>query len=143
LQYLADRNARSCPGLNTLIAAWKETSIIETIFDKANLHETEFISLLEAMSKGENFDWRRLAKIAAEIAPQLSLSRGPKISAPSAAAEFLLGVSKLSKKSRSHSRRGRSEEYCDALTEATRQEFTNSGFDSRSARRRSKSRLGA
>jgi hypothetical protein len=128
-----------------LITAWKETSIIETIFDKAGLRETEFINLLEATSKGESVDCRRLAKIAAEIAPHLSLSRGPKISAPSAALDFLLknGTSELIKARRPYSRRSRSEEYCDALTEATRREFGNSHFESRSARRRSKARLGA
>jgi hypothetical protein len=128
-----------------LITAWKETSIIETIFDKAGLEVTEFINLLEATSKGESVDCRRLAKIAAEIAPHLSLSRGPKVSAPSAALDFLLesGASELIKARRPYSRRSRSEEYCDALTEATRREFANSHFDSRSVRRRLRARLGA
>jgi hypothetical protein len=122
-----------------LIAAWKETSIIETIFDRAGLHETEFIDLLEAILNTEDVDYRRLPEIAAEIAPHLSLSRGPKISAPSAALEFLLenGVSELIKGKRPSSWRSRSEEYCDALTEATRREFATSRFESRSVRRRS------
>jgi hypothetical protein len=130
--------------VNVLVAAWKETSIIETAFDKAGLHETEFINLLEATSRGKHVDYRHLAKIAAEIAPHLSLSRGPKISAPSAALEFLLedGAPELVKKRRPYSRHNRSEEYCDALTEATRREFATPHFDSRSARRRSNARLG-
>jgi hypothetical protein len=128
-----------------LIAAWNETSIIETAFDKAGLRETEFIKLLEATSKDENVDYKHLAKIAAEITPHLSLPRGPKISAPSAALEFFLedGAPELVKKRRPHSRHSRSEEYCDALTEATRREFATPHFDSRSARRRSNARLGA
>jgi hypothetical protein len=131
--------------VKVLITAWKETSIIETAFHKAGLHETEFINLLEATSKGENVDYQHLAKIAAGIAPHLSLSRGPKISAPSATLEFLLedGAPELIKKRRPHSRHSRSEEYCDALTEATRREFATPHFDSRSARRRLKARLGA
>jgi hypothetical protein len=131
--------------VKVLITAWKETSIIETAFHKAGLHETEFINLLEATSKGENVDYQHLAKIAAGIAPHLSLSRGPKISAPSATLEFLLedGAPEVIKKRRPHSRHSRSEEYCDALTEATRREFATPHFDSRSARRRLKARLGA
>jgi hypothetical protein len=127
-----------------LITAWNDTSIIETVFDKAGLRETELIELLEATSKGENVDKRRLAEIAAEIAPHLSISRGPKISAPSAALDFLLegGALEFITKRRSRSRHSRSREYCDALTEATRLEFANPGFDSRPARRRSKARLG-
>jgi hypothetical protein len=122
-----------------LIAAWKETSIIETMFDKAGLDETEFIKLLEAASKGGSIDCRRLAEIAAEIAPHLSLSRGPKISAPSATLEFILkSGGEFLKKRPPSSRRNRSDDYCDALTEATRREFATSDFDSRSARRRSK-----
>lgn len=130
--------------VNFLISAWNETSIIETAFDKAGLSATEFINLLEATSKRNDVDCRNLAKIAAEIAPHLSLSRGPKISAPSAALEFLLegGAPELVKKRRPYSRHNRSEEYCDALTEATRREFANPHFDSRSARRRSNARLG-
>jgi hypothetical protein len=131
--------------VKVLITAWKETSIIETAFDKAGLHETKFINLLEATSNGENVDYRQLAEIAAEIAPHLSLPRGPKISAPSATLEFLLedGAPELIKKRRPYSRHSRSEEYCDALTEATRREFATPNFDSRSARRRSKARLDA
>src|SRR5947209_11165873 len=34
-----------------LVGAWKDTSIIETVFDKAGLRETEFIELLEGTSK--------------------------------------------------------------------------------------------
>jgi hypothetical protein len=128
-----------------LIAAWKETSIIETVFDKVGLHETEFIKLLEATAEGENVDLERLAKIAAEIVPHLSLSRGPKICAPSAALQFLLegGAPEFIRKRRARSKQNRSQEYCDALTEATRREFDTPHFDSRPARRRSKTRLGA
>jgi hypothetical protein len=138
------KNSAILARAKVLIAAWKDTSIIETVFDKAGLRETEFVELLEATSKGENVDKRRLAEIAAEIAPHLSISRGPKISAPSAALDFLLegGALKFITKRRSRSRHSRSREYCDALTEATRLEFANPGFDSRPARRRSKARLG-
>ena len=105
-----------------LITAWKETSIIETIFDKVGLRETEFINLLEATLRAENVDDGRLTKIAAEIVPHLWLSRGQKISAPSAALEFLLenGASELIKGKRPNSRRTQSGGYCDALTDATR-----------------------
>jgi hypothetical protein len=127
--------------VNTLLAAWKETSIIESIFHEAGLSETEFIKLLEAIDRGESIDYQRLTELAAEVASHLSLARGPKISAPSASHAFLLEHEiKLTKKRLPYSRNDRTAESCDALTEATRREFRNSDFDSRPARRRSKAR---
>jgi hypothetical protein len=61
----------------TLLAAWKETSIIESIFNEAGLSETEFIKLLEAIVRGESIDYQRLAELAVEVASHLSLARGP------------------------------------------------------------------
>jgi hypothetical protein len=75
-----------------LLAAWKETSIIETAFDDIGLDETEFIGLLTALVEGRVVDCRRITEIAACVAPRLSLGRGPKISASSAAHEFFLAV---------------------------------------------------
>jgi hypothetical protein len=123
-----------------LVEAWNETSIVETLFDDARLSEREFISLLEKVLKGEAVDLRRLTEIAAELAPHLSLARGPKPSAPSAAHEFLIdgGILDRSTKRSPYRQRSRSDDYCDALTEATRKEFDAPHFDSRPARRRSK-----
>jgi hypothetical protein len=120
-----------------LLAAWDETSIIETVFDEIGLQETEFIKLLQAVVQGQTTDLSRLAKICAAIAPSLSLDRGPKVSAPSAAHKFILesGI-KLTKKRLPYARRDRTARNDDALTEATRLEFDVPDFDSRPSRRR-------
>jgi hypothetical protein len=73
-----------------LLAAWDETSIIETVFDEVGLQETEFIKLLQAIVQGQTTDLNRLADICTAIAPSLSLDRGPKVSAPSATHKFIL-----------------------------------------------------
>src|ERR1700747_855952 len=73
-----------------LLAAWDETSIIETLFDEASLIEVEFIGLLKSAVEGREVAWRRITEIAATIAPLLSIPRGPKTSAASASHELLL-----------------------------------------------------
>jgi hypothetical protein len=120
-----------------LLAAWDETSIIETVFDEVGLQETEFIKLLQAIVQGQTTDLNRLAEICATIAPSLSLDRGPKVSAPSATHKFILesGI-KLTEKRLPYARRDRTASNEDALTEATRLEFDRPDFDSRPSRRR-------
>jgi hypothetical protein len=73
-----------------LLAAWEETSIIETIFDGAGLSESEFIGLLKSVVEGREIAWRRITEIAAVVTPLLSIPRGPKIRTVSAAHEFVL-----------------------------------------------------
>jgi hypothetical protein len=125
---------------NKILAAWRETSIVETLFDEAGLSETEFIKILEAIVRGEHADHQRLTQLSA-VARHITLSRGPKIAASSATHAFLLENDlKLTKKRAPYSRRDRSAENCDSLTEATRIEFAQPHFDSRPAKRRSKAR---
>jgi hypothetical protein len=122
-----------------LLAAWTETSIIETVFDEIGLSEFEFIRLLEAITKGDNENYRRLTEIAALVGPQLVLSRGPKVSAASSSHALLLeNKIKLKSIRNARWRNDRTADNCDALTEATRTEFGIPHFDSRSAKRRSK-----
>jgi hypothetical protein len=120
-----------------LLAAWNETSIIETVFDEIGLQETEFIKLLQAIVQGQTTDLNRLADICTTIAPSLSLDRGPKVSAPSATHKFILesGI-ELTEKRLAYARRDRTASNEDALTEATRLEFDTCNFDSRPSRRR-------
>jgi hypothetical protein len=128
---------------NKILAAWRETSIVETLFDEAGLSETEFIKILEAIVRGEHADPQRLMQLSAELACQITLARGPKIASPSATHTFLLENDlKLTKKRAPYSRRDRSAENCDSLTEATRIEFAQPHFDSRPAKRRSKALKG-
>jgi hypothetical protein len=124
-----------------LLQASKETSIIETIFYETAVSEFEFIRLLESAVEGNLVEYSRITEIAVIVSPRLSLSRGPKISAPSAAHEFLLGPDiGNSAKRRPSTHQNRPGEYVDALTEATRREFDVPDFDSRPAGRRLKAR---
>jgi hypothetical protein len=120
-----------------ILAAWNDTSIVETLFSNAGQSETEFVKLLEAIVQGRAADLGRLEQICAGIASTLSLDRGPKVSASSAAHEFLLesGIS-LTKKRLPYGRRDRTASNDDPLTEATRVEFGIPDFDSRPSRRR-------
>jgi hypothetical protein len=122
-----------------ILAAWNDTSIVETLFSDADQSETELIGILKAVVDGKAVDVNRLAEICAAIAPHLSLDRGPKVSAPSAAHNFILesGI-ELTKRRLPYARRDRSASNDDALTEATRREFDIPHFDSRPARRRLK-----
>jgi hypothetical protein len=123
-----------------LLAAWEETSIIETIFDDANLLEFEFIGLLKSVVDGREVAWQRITEIAATIAPLLSIPRGPKITAASAAHEVLLEELGSLKGFQGYSWNPYEEDFTDFLTLATRREFTQTYFDPRPACRRLKNR---
>jgi hypothetical protein len=120
-----------------LLQAWEKTSILERIFDEAGLHEAEFIQLLQAVVNRKEFDSDRITTLVTAVTPRLTLSHGPKVTAPSRAFEFFAthwGIISGS----ANLRRAESRDYLDALTEATGREFHYSDFDSRSARRRLK-----
>jgi hypothetical protein len=122
-----------------ILNAWRGTSVVETLFCSAGLEEFEFIRLLQELDDQGNTDYERLAHLAAQIEPHLSLSRGPKTSATSAAHAFLLDPDiPIPPRRRPHSRGDRTAENVDPLTEATRIEFSKPDFDSRPAKRRSK-----
>jgi hypothetical protein len=140
IRFLAERGRRRRATLaraKLLLAAWEETSIIETIFDEAGVSAFEFIRLLKSVLEGGAVESGRLTEIAAAVAPHLSLAPGPKVSVPSAAHEiFLEEFGGLLKRRRAYSWRDRAKEYTDAVTQATRREFNVSHFDKRSVRRR-------
>jgi hypothetical protein len=121
-----------------LLAAWEETSIIETIFDES-LIEVEFIGSLKSVVEGRAVAWRRLTEIAATIASLLSIPRGPKISAASASHELLLEELVSITGSQGYtwnSYKGEKGDFSDRLTHATRREFGCPRFSPKSARRR-------
>jgi hypothetical protein len=121
-----------------LLAAWEETSIIETIFDKAGFSGTEFVSLLKSAIEGRDVERRRIAEIAAALAPFASVSRGRKVSAASAAHQFFLeGIVGLTK-SRAYTWSDLEGNFTDPMTRATRLEFKDPDFDPRPAHRRVK-----
>jgi hypothetical protein len=126
-----------------LLAAWEETSIIETIFDDASLIEVEFIGLLKSAVEGRAVAWRRTTEIAATIAPFLSIPRGPKISAASATHEVFLETIAELLVPRAYTRDPIRENYTDRWTAATRQEFRDPDFNPQAAHLRAKARRAA
>lgn len=125
-----------------LLAAWDETSIIETIFDGAGLSETEFVSLLKSVVEGRDVDRLRITEIAATLASVLSVSRGRKVSAASAAHQFFLEEVAGSTKPRAYTWSDLERDFTDSMTTAARLEFHDPDFDPRPAHRRVKVRRG-
>jgi hypothetical protein len=126
-----------------LLAAWDETSIIETIFDEASLSGVEFIGLLKSALEGRAVAWRRITEVAATIAPLLSIPRGPKISAASATHEVFLETVAELLAPRAYTRDPITENYTDRWTAATRQEFRDPDFNPQAAHLRAKARRAA
>ena len=126
--------------VEVLLAAWEETSIIETIFDDADLNEFEFIQSLKSVVEGHEVAYHRLKEIAACLAPHLPTRRGPKVSAASAAHEFFLENVVMPRKPRAYTWNELEGKCTDPVTEATRREFECGHFDSRPAYRRLKAR---
>jgi hypothetical protein len=116
---------------------WKAAPFVGELLYNANVDDFEFMRLLKLAAEGHRNEFNRVTEIAAKVAQQLSIKRGPKISAASAAHEtflkdeFGLGLGPWPKP-----QQGRAAEYVDALTAATREEFKISGFDPRPAQRR-------
>ncbi len=119
-----------------LVAAWEETSLIDKIFDEAKLSESEFIALLKSAIEGRDVAWRRIAEIAAILAPHRSVPRGPKISAASAAHELLLEQLGPLTGSQGYTWDSYKEDFTDPQTAATRGEFARPRFSPQSAHRR-------
>jgi hypothetical protein len=116
---------------------WEVTPFVGELLYKANVDDFEFMRLLKLAAEGHRNEFNRVKEIAAKVAPQLSIKRGPKIGAASAAHEsflkdeFRLGLGPWPKP-----QQDRAAEYVDALTAATRGEFKISDFDPRPAQRR-------
>jgi hypothetical protein len=107
-----------------LLAAWEETSIIDTIFDDANLRESEFIGLLNSAVEGRKVAGRRITEIA---------------SAASASHELLLEELVSETGSQGYTwdpYKGDNGDFSDPWTQATRLEFACPRFSPQSARRR-------
>jgi hypothetical protein len=126
--------------VDVLLAAWEETSIIETIFDDAGFNEFEFVRLLKSVAEGDEGAYHRLTEIAASLAPHLSIRRGLKVSAASAAHEFFLEYVVMPMEPRAYSWNDPKGQFTDPVTEATRREFDHRHFDPRPAYRRLKAR---
>jgi hypothetical protein len=121
-----------------LLEGWDKTSIIETAFHDIDLIETEFIGLLKALVEGRVVDCRRITEIAARVAPHLSIERGPRISAATAAHEFFLACFVSLTGLHAYTWSTLEDDFIDDVTGATRLEFDEPDFDPRPAHRRRK-----
>jgi len=141
LTYSGHRRPSISRRVAVLLAAWKETSVVETTFDTAGLDVFEFVRLLESYSEGNEAEYPRLREIAMSLIPHLPVSRGPRISAASAAHEFLLENVVVTVKTQHAYTWNVYEGKCtDSVTRATRREFNSPQFDPRPAYRRFKAR---
>jgi hypothetical protein len=143
IRFLArgDRQKRAILSKAKLVlAASKETSIVDELFSNASLHEGEFLRLLQTVIDGGAIDRERIRTIAAAIAPSLYRARGPKISAASAAHEQFLETNAYLGRRAGYTWSEYKGDFVDPRTQATRQEFGDPDFNPRSARRRVKRR---
>jgi hypothetical protein len=102
--------------------------------------KSEFIGLLESVVEGREVAWRRITEIAAAVAPFLSIPRGRKTSAASAAHEFLLDEAPSLTHVHGYTWDPVADDFSDRPTQAIRREFGCANFDPRPSRRRSKRR---
>jgi hypothetical protein len=143
IRFLAqgDRQRRAIlPRARVVLAASKETSIVDGLFRNAGLHEGEFLRLLQTVIDGGAINRERIRTIAAAVASSVRRARGPKITAASAAHELFLETNACAGLRAGYARSGIDGEYTDPRTQATRQEFDDRDFDPRPAHRRVKRR---
>lgn len=122
-----------------MLAAWEETSIVDDIFRAASMNDCEFIVMLKTLEKGDRTVCGRLSEIAASLEPSLPGVRGRKVSAASAAHEFLLEKQILKSQGYTFSAyagkesgaNGPKGDFTDPMTGATRTEFGDVRFDPR------------
>jgi len=139
IRFLAQPGRRPSAVLKRAKQLLDASSIVQTAFIDAGISETEFLGLLRSAVAGQEFNSRRIQEIAASLAPTLAISRGPKVSAASAAHQFLLSeVAALWKGREAYTWSDAAEDFTDAATKATRLEFGQTDFDPRPACRRVK-----
>lgn len=143
IRFLArgDRQKRAILSRAKLVlAASKETSIVDELFRNAGLHEGEFLRLLQTVIDGGTINRERITTIAAVVAPSVRRARGPKITAASAAHERFLETNASFGLPGGYTWSEDAGDFVDPRTRATRQEFGEPDFAPRSARRRVKRR---
>jgi hypothetical protein len=123
--------------INTLLQAWEQSSVIETIFDQAKRDEREFVRLLEAARAGDASVFGSLAKLAVALDPFLTLTRGRNRRADSEAHTLFHHIGR-SWGGGSYTWDPITADFIDPQTRATRLEFNNDRFDPRPAYRRAK-----
>jgi hypothetical protein len=123
-----------------VLAASKETSIVDELFRTACLQEGEFLRLLQTVIDGGTINREHIRAIAAAIAPSLPSARGRKTTAASAAHQLFLKTNASFGLPGGYTWNDSEGDFVDQKTQATRQEFGSPNFSPRSARRRIKRR---
>jgi hypothetical protein len=123
-----------------VLAASKETSIVDRLFITANSSKEEFISSLRCVVDGVEIDYERIRTIAAAVAPSVPAARGRKVSAASATHEQLLEMQAFFGNPTGYYWREVDDDFVDLATRVTRLEFNEPDFDPRPACRRVKRR---
>ncbi len=139
-RFLAQGNRRKRAILSRarlLLAARDETSMLDQIFGKAGLNDTELSELVYLLKVAVNGGPRdRIREIAAEVAPSLPSARGSKVSAASAAHERFLETVERYIGPRGYTYSAYEGDFVDEQTQATRLEFGDPHFDPRPAYQR-------
>jgi hypothetical protein len=125
--------------LKVIVAAWRETWVLRTIFTEAGLNDDLFVQSIGQMSGGDINALQMVLHIAANSAPKIKLPRGPKLTAASATHELFL-ESQVRCTARAYTYSEYDENFVDEATKATRLEFGDERFSPRSAWRRLKAR---
>jgi hypothetical protein len=119
---------------NVLLKAYRESDVLDEIF--AGAASAEFARSLETTAAGDKSAQDRLRDIAALVAPTLSISRGRRMSAASAAHELI--AEGPWETPRAYTWNVFDEDFTDEFTKATRIEFGDPEFDPRPAVRRAR-----
>jgi hypothetical protein len=124
-----------------VLQAADESTIVDTICCEVGLREFDLSAPLQALVSGKPVDRQRLTEIIEKLTPALSVRRGPKRSAASAAHEFALASGLPAQLGCSaYTLNDVMGDFTDPLTQATRREFSDPHFDPRPAHRRVKKR---
>jgi hypothetical protein len=124
-----------------LLQVADDSSIVDTICCEVGLREMDLLPLLQSLVDGKSDGLLKLTEILQKLSPALSVPRGPKRSAASAAHEFALDGDLPAKLGCSaYTLNEIAGDFTDPLTLATRIEFDDPRFDPRPAHRRVKQR---
>jgi hypothetical protein len=117
-----------------VLTAYEETSVVDVIFADCPVSKVEFVECLRCAARGDDDSLQRAMKIATMIAPNLAISRGPKVGLASATHGNFLQVSGAYGTPRGYKWNPAIEDFDDPQIVATRLEFSIPGFDPRPAR---------
>jgi hypothetical protein len=126
IRFLAqgDRQRRAILSRAKLVlAASKETSVVDELFRNAGLHEGEFLGLLQTVIDGGAITRERIRTIAAAVAPTVRRARGRKIAAASGAHELFLETNAFFGLRSGYTWSELPGDFVDPMARATRQEF--------------------